>query len=380
MAIDIDFDQGELDSNTQIILQASTKAEAEAIQKSYQILNNSINTFIQKYELAYQEINAFQNNLKKIIKNWNRVKASLTTKTQNYKESSQYIEYINCRRSFMEQNFNERLKKITLDIYLLAFKIQQYLNAALSQKVATAYVFEQHGEIAPKVLLSTDMQDFLKIEVSSSGALVLRYRQDQENLRRHIEKLQEQLPVKNEDQHYQKLIITYNKAHSRYTNFPLKNKRGSYVLWLYPYGGQKWNGVHVSSFGSINEAYAYFLFNLENFNPTNISEDDMEIFMNYLLVNVTNESGLLAGDFKNNLMEIAVKSADASALGIKQIYTLVKNIQKQKIQNFEGIVQFLQKEKEKNINQTRPINKSLKTSLQNIADKYIPQAISSLTK
>ena len=380
MAIDIDFDQGELDSNTQIILQASTKAEAEAIQKSYQILNNSINTFIQKYELAYQEINAFQNNLKKIIKNWNRVKASLTKKTQNYKESSQYIEYINCRRSFMEQNFNERLKKITLDIYLLAFKIQQYLNAALGQKVATAYIFEQHGEIAPKVLLSTDMQDFLKTEVSSSGALVLRYRQNQENLRRHIEKLQEQLPVKNEDQHYQKLITTYNKAHSRYTNFPLKNKRGSYVLWLYPYGGQKWNGVHVSSFGSINEAYVYFLFNLENFNPTNISEDDMEIFMNYLLVNVTNESGLLAGDLKNNLMEIAVKSADASALGIKQIYILVKNIQKQKIQNFEGIVQFLQKEKEKNTNRARPINKSLKTSLQNIADKYVPQAISSLTK
>ena len=380
MAIDIDFDQGELDSNTQIILQASTKAEAEAIQKSYQILNNSINTFIQKYELAYQEINAFQNNLKEIIKNWNRVKASLTTKTQNYKESSQYIEYINCRRSFMEQNFNERLKKITLDIYLLAFKIQQYLNAALGQKVTTAYVFEQHGEIAPKVLLSTDMQDFLKIEVGSSGNLVLRYRQNQENLRRHIEKLQEQLPVKNEDQHYQKLITTYNKAHSRYTNFPLKNKRGSYVLWLYPYGGQKWNGVHVSSFGSINEAYAYFLFNLENFNPTNISEDDMEIFMNYLLINVTNESGLLAGDFKNNLMEIAVKSADASALGIKQIYTLVKNIQKQKIQNFEGIVQFLQKEKEKNTNRARPINKSLKTSLQNIADKYVPQAMSSLTK
>ena len=380
MAVDVDFDQGELDSNTQIILQASTKAQAEAVQKSYSILNDSINTFIKNYELAYQEINAFQNGLKEIIKNWHRIKNSLIISTQNYKESFQYLEYIKSRQSFMEKNFNERLKKITLDIYLLAFKIQQYLNAALGQKVATAYVFQQHGEIAPKVLLSTNMEDFLKVEVSSSGNLVLRYRQDQENLRRHIEKLQEQLPVKNEDQHYQKLITAYNKAHSRYTNFPLKNKRGSYVLWLYPYGGQKWNGVHVSSFGSINEAYAYFLFNLENFNPTNISEDDMEKFMNHLLTNVTNESGLLAGDFKNNLMEIAVKSADASVLGIKQIYILVKKIQKQKIQNFEGIVKFLQKEKEKNANKARPINKSLKTSLQNIADKYVPQAIDSLTK
>ena len=380
MAVDVDFDQGELDSNTQIILQASTKAQAEAVQKSYSILNDGINTFIKNYELAYQEINAFQNGLKEIIKNWHRIKNSLIISTQNYKESFQYLEYIKSRQSFMEKNFNERLKKITLDIYLLAFKIQQYLNAALGQKVATAYVFEQRGEIAPKVLLSTNMEDFLKVEVSSSGNLVLRYRQDQENLRRHIEKLQEQLPVKNEDQHYQKLITAYNKAHSRYTNFPLKNKRGSYVLWLYPYGGQKWNGVHVSSFGSINEAYAYFLFNLENFNPTNISEDDMEKFMNHLLTNVTNESGLLAGDFKNNLMEIAVKSADASVLGIKQIYILVKKIQKQKIQNFEGIVKFLQKEKEKNANKARPINKSLKTSLQNIADKYVPQAIGSLTK
>ena len=158
MAVDVDFDQGELDSNTQIILQASTKAQAEAVQKSYSILNDGINTFIKNYELAYQEINAFQNGLKEIIKNWHRIKNSLIISTQNYKESFQYLEYIKSRQSFMEKNFNERLKKITLDIYLLAFKIQQYLNAALGQKVATAYVFEQRGEIAPKVssLVSTD--------------------------------------------------------------------------------------------------------------------------------------------------------------------------------------------------------------------------------
>lgn len=380
MAVDVDFNQGELDRKTQIILQASTKAQATAVKESYSILNESIDNFINKYESAQEEINAFQKGLKEIIKSWHRTKNDLKAKTQDYRQSSQYSQYRKLRQSFIEKNFNEKLKKTVLDIYLQALKIQQYLNAALGQKVVTAYVFEQHGEIAPRVLLSTNMEDFLKVDVSSSGNLVLRYRQDQENLRNHIEKLQEQLPVKNEDQHYQKLIMAYNKAHFRYINFPLNKKRGSYVLWLCPYGGQKWNGAYVSSFGSVNEAYAYFLFNLENFNPTDIPEDDMEKFMNYLLTKITNESGLLAGDFKNNLMEIAVKSADASALGIKQIYILVKKIQKQKIQNFEGIVKFLQNEKAKNASKARPINKSLKISLQHIADEYIPQAIGSLTK
>jgi len=96
--------------------------------------------------------------------------------------------------------------------------------------------------------------------------------------------------------------------------------------------------------------------------------------MNYLLINVTNESGLLAGDFQNNLMEVAVKSADASALGLKQIYTLVKKIKKQKINNFQEIINFLQKEKQKNTNKSKPINKSLKSALQTIADKYLPSA------
>ena len=201
--VDIQFDNVELDRNTEIILHASTQLQAQAVQQSYKIINDSINSFIQKYQIAYQKINEFQNRLKTIIKSWHKVKRLLQNQGQNYKQSTDYIEYINKRQEFMQNNFNDDIKKITLDIYLLAFKIQEYLNAALGQKVVTAYIFEGDGR-NPQVLLSNSMQDFLSVEVSSSGNLVLRYREDQTNLQNHINKLQDMVSVNEENTHYQK--------------------------------------------------------------------------------------------------------------------------------------------------------------------------------
>ncbi len=372
MALQIQFDEKELDSNVQIILQASALEDAKIVQKGYQILNNSIDLFIQEYQLAFQKINTFQLGLKNLIKEWHKIKRSLVKKDEDYKQTSQYIEYLNQRSNFLKEHFTNEFKDTVLNIYFLAFKIQECLNAALGQQVITAYVFQENGEIAPQVLLSTNMQDFLKVDVSSSGNIILRYRENQENLNNHIEKLQELVRVDDKNNNnYHKLINTYNKVHTRYKNYPVKRKRGSYILWLYPNGGQKWNGVYVSSFGSVNEAYVYYLFNIDIFNPRIIQEDDMELFMNYLLINVTNESGILSGDFQNNLMEVAVKSANASTLSLKQIYNLVVKLKKQKINNFQEIMNFLKKEKDRLEKKARPINKSLKSSLQYIADEHL---------
>ena len=377
--LDIQWDQGELSRNAEIILQASTSTEAENIEQAYKILNNKINIFIKNYDIAIKEINEFQNKLKNIIKEWHKIKQSIVAKTENYKTSNQYQKYLEARQSFMKENFTNSIKETTLNIYLSAFEIQEYLNAVLGQKVITAYVFQQSGEIAPQVLLSSNMKDFLNVQISSSGNLILRYRENQNNLNNHINKLQQAFSIdSNDNNNYQKLIGAYNKAHIRYKNFPAKKKHGSYILWLYPYGGQKWNGAYVSSFGSINQSYAYYLLNLKEFNPSSALEDDMEIFMNYLLENVTNESGMLTGDFQNGIAQIAVKSADASVLGIKQIYNLAKKIQTQT--NFQEIVKTLKSQKKKNTDKARPINKSLKEALQNIGEKYMPDVINSLQK
>ena len=106
----------------------------------------------------------------------------------------------------------------------------------------------------------------------------------------------------------------------------------------------------------------------------------MELFMHYLLINVTNESGMLSGDYKNNLMEIAVKSANASALSLKQIYNLVVKLKKQKTNNFQEIMNFLKKEKDKLEKRAKPINKSLKLSLQYIADENLSVIMKDLNK
>jgi len=95
------------------------------------------------------------------------------------------------------------------------------------------------------------------------------------------------IKIDEENNDFKKLINTYDKIHTRFKNHPLKRKQGSFVLWLYPYGGQKWNGAHISSFSHINEGYSYFLLQNREFNYKNIEEDDVEVFMNYVLNNVT---------------------------------------------------------------------------------------------
>ena len=114
MSVEVQFDEAELDHNTQVVLYASTHAQAEAFKRGYQAFNNSVDLFIQQYEIAYQKINIFQNELKKIIKKWHDAKKSITGKGENYKQSSRYIEYLNERKTFMNKALHFILKPLRL--------------------------------------------------------------------------------------------------------------------------------------------------------------------------------------------------------------------------------------------------------------------------
>lgn len=372
MSVEIQFDKNELSNNTKIILQASTSTQTSVLQNSYKIIVQTAQQFIKKYESMLQNISNFENSLKKVINAWHNFKNNYIG--QNYKETTQYDIYIRERQKIRQQNFSKQIQENVLKTYQFAMKFQQYLNAALNQEVATVYVWVGSKGI-PETYVIHDMSDFLYTDTDRFGNVVVRYRNNARMLREHAVKIENTIKENTKNFNYSSLKSTYKTAFDRFSKYK-KPGGGAYILWLYPYGGQKWNGVFVSSFGSINEAYATILLH-EHFIHSNIPEDNMEQFMKYVM-QVTNLSGALQGDTTVNNMQMAVKSNQATTLSIEQLYNMAQDITKNKLNNFQAIQKYLTQKKKQNKEAEQSINVSLKQTLQNIADVTMEEAISQI--
>lgn len=374
--VDIQFDKNELDVNTKIILNASTSIEAQEVQKSYKIIVQTALKFIEKYQIMIKQISDFETALKRTIKAWHSFKANCKANGTAYKDTTEYDIYLKERLRIRRQNLSQQIKKGILETYQLAMKFQQYLNAALGQIVATTYVWVG-AEGVPETYVINDMSDFLKVDVDRYGNVVVRYRNNVKMLREHVTKVEQSIQQDTKDFNYSSLKSTYNTAYQRFNKYK-RSGGGAYILWLYPKEGQKWNGVLVSSFGSINEAYAALLLH-EHFTHSNVPEDNMEQFMSYVM-QVTNLSGTLEGDITVNNMQMAVKSNQATTLSIEQLFNMAQEIINNKLNNFQAIQKYLIKKKKENKEVQRPINVSLKQVLQNIANETIGETIDSVQR
>ena len=377
MPVNIQFDENEIDRNIKTILQASTSEETETIKEGYQIIIKTAKQFNEKYIRMMELTSNFQNELKHLIKSWHSFKSNCQKNGQEYKNTTEYDEYLRSRAKIRRENFSTQIQDQILETYKLAMQFQDYLNAALGQLVTTAYVWSGAAKI-PETYVIHDMSDFLKADVDRYGNVVVRYRNNARLLRQHAQKIENLIKQDNPHFKYELLKSTYQEIANRFSTYKLSGGRGSYILWLYPYEGQKWNGVLVSSFGSINEAYSTMLLH-EHFDPTNVPQDNIEQFMSYVL-GVTNLSGTLQGDTTVGQAEIAVKSKGATTLSIEQLFQMAKDIVNLKLNNFNAIQQYLNKKKKENKEAESSINRSLKEILQNIADENIGNIIQGISQ
>lgn len=377
MLVNIQFDENEIDRNTKTILQASTSEETETVKEGYQIIIKTAKQFNEKYIRMMELTSNFQNELKHLIKSWHSFKSNCQKNGQEYKNTTEYDEYLRSRAKIRRENFSTQIQDQILETYKLAMQFQDYLNAALGQLVTTAYVWSGAAKI-PETYVIHDMSDFLKADVDRYGNVVVRYRNNARLLRQHAQKIENLIKQDNPHFKYELLKSTYQEIANRFSTYKLSGGRGSYILWLYPYEGQKWNGVLVSSFGSINEAYSTMLLH-EHFDPTNVPQDNIEQFMSYVL-GVTNLSGTLQGDTTVGQAEIAVKSKGATTLSIEQLFQMAKDIVNLKLNNFNAIQQYLNKKKKENKEAESSINRSLKEILQNIADENIGNIIQGISQ
>jgi len=92
--VDIQFNESELDTNTKIILNASTSTEVQEVQKSYKIIVQTALKFIEKYQIMVKQISDFETALKRTIKAWHSFKANCKANGTAYKDTTEYDIYL----------------------------------------------------------------------------------------------------------------------------------------------------------------------------------------------------------------------------------------------------------------------------------------------
>lgn len=349
------------------IYESSTALEAEQIEKQFNNIQQIAKDFIDAQEDVNKQTVNFTTQLKEQIQKWHKRKNQLT-KNKSSEEiiNNEYESYLNKRTTIKTKHDFNKLKSIILEAQKKAIKFHQEINHILGQEVVTAYVYvDEKGDIlAPTVYKITDISDFLRVDISKTGDLIVRYR----NSKEWLDNIDNAMNMFTENEKNELLDYTYNEICNRYKTH--KVKRGlACILWIDPYTGT-WteNGYLVSTLGSINQTYVGWLLGHEIFKCRNIPEDNIEKFMSSI-GDVTNLSGALYGDFTVGNLQIAVKSLGASVMGNQQLLEMAKKIKLKT--TFSEIFEYLKSTKEQHKKEEERINLSFKEAEEKIVKKAI---------
>ena len=314
-------------------------------------------------------LNKYEQELKNIIKQWHIIRA---TEDKEILEES-YQKYRSMRQKVKQEYFSQDIQNKVLNTYSLALKFQVFINAAVNQIVATTYIWKG-AKGTPETYIIYDTSQFLKLDMDRYGNVAMRYRNNASLLRQHAKKIEDSItstPLFN----FKALQAAYKKAEERFKTYKVKQGGGSFILWRNPVANaEKWHGALVSSFGSINEAYATILVH-QHFSPLNQEEDDMEQFMSYVL-QVSNLSGALQGDTSAGRMELAIKSKGATTLSIEQLYKISQEIVEKT--DFQTIQKYLESVKSKNREAQKRINIDLNNALKDVTETNLQNVINEL--
>lgn len=246
-------------------------------------------------------------------------------------------EYIKNKAKVQEFLISDIPKKL----YHASFEFQNKLNEFLGQQVKMIFVVE--GADGPELYEMTS-EEILRFDYSSSNKLSARYKVTNEDLGKSLKKLE--ITESNLNFSLTGLKTTYSEVLQRYRISRSQNLR--FLMWK---PGNSWKKMVISAEGDINEAYAAFVF-LNKASPSfkRSMEYNVGDFAQGIAA-VDNMSGLLKGDVSVGNIEYGIKSAGASALGLKQMEMLATQILQEDFSQ-----ESLQKIQQKMINRARTRN------------------------
>lgn len=330
---EIIFDKQEIEQKVvNTLIEDSSEQEFKLLEPVFNEIINKTPLLINALKDHQKKMNEFQNemlNTKSVYQEQlEGTPEQQTSAFQDYKKA----------RAKLRQNY---LKGASLDeinqTYQLAFQYQILLNRVLGQAVETVFVWVGKKGV-PETYILTEPEKFLKIDINRYGQAVMRYNASQKRLSQDLIALEKTFDAQekrwNSNFDIDKLMGAYKKVKQRFDKYKVRSQ-GSYILWLNPTSSSKWRGARVYTLGSINEGYADALLN-KQFKPVSQAEGDVDLLMQKVVA-VTNLSGLLEGDVTVGQTEYAIKSANATTLGLQQILNTAQYIEENIIKSGNGI-------------------------------------------
>lgn len=306
MAIDMTIDPSTIDQIIDTELNELDTQLSKIVEGDVTTLRAAAISFDNELKSLENEINEFKALLKrqKEIRNANK-------DSKKYEEISAYIQGRQQQSLFLKGDIPKRY-------YAAAMKFQAIINKFIGQTVSTIYVYENNG-IAE--LYEVKSNDVLKFDVASRGYnFIARYNLNLNELQSALSKVSFNEPF---NFNFEGLQGAYKETLFRYRIS--KKHKNKIVLWQNPQ--TVWHHAFISSEGDINETYAVIV--LQNNRTPDFNNGDIELNVEEFVTatfNVTNESGMLSGDTTINNIEYAIKSANASTLGISQLKKLANDI------------------------------------------------------
>ena len=238
----------------------------------------------------------------------------------------------------------ENLQKGQFDIFFKeAMIFNDTILSILEGKQLISLVVENAGQ---PVILDITLQEFFKIggqiraDITSRGNISARLNTSIIQTRTNLETALQGDKILNNDS-FSALTKTYQIAKNDYS------QHSPYAFWKLN-GQTHWHGIKIAGgYGDIAQAYSMFA---HTYGP--ISTDfnshwqDLDTFFREGVAKVDNISGLYTSDVvTQNGYSLAVKTANASLPGFKQMIDLANKIIKNKIENINQLKELAQEKK-----------------------------------
>ena len=334
------------------IVEQSLPSIAEQVQNIDNFIKQAASEYLQVLAKAEKDINI----LRSLLIKQKAIRKSVGGNKEVYQQIEQY------QKNKEEIDFLLSQSNITTDLYSGVIKFQTALNMALGQKVQTVYVFE-NAEGEPELYTIDDPIQVLKYSSSSKGQLSARFNVRTGDLDKALQRLK-----MDEPQDLTGLNTTYQYFKERYQKYGEKTRR---VMWQNVSPPPKTKVLRISAAGDIAEAYASIVLNRKAHLFNNIDYRINMDYFAYYVMQVDSTSGLLEGDVTIGNVEYAIKSGNASMLGIKQVERIAKQIVENDNVDLEKIKADLHRRgRRRNKLEQGSLEKVVEKAFINLPDKY----------
>ena len=343
----IRFTKGELESVARElnkeIENIQLSAETESIKsEGMHFIKNSAQRFIAFMKAALKYIEQFELMLNEMYK------------IRNMKKKPEKIQAL--YRRYEKQRSIFLTSSLSIKILQETERFQQALSTFLGQSLKTIYVFEGKiydiSNIPIKNIVSAGYTSSNKFQGVYNSAAIKNIIKNQKELAPELKFDESVTPV------YQESLRRYQATKNQVIFW--KEKGRSMVQ-------------RVQSRGSIEEAYANLAISRNvKFSNKGWTEADIGIFVKQGVMQVDNVSGRLKGDFAIGDIEYAVKSLNASMVGIKQFIVLAEMILTKEF-NIDKLRQ-VKAEDEKKGRSINALSTELTEELNSLIEKYFINA------